>query len=144
MGKSCLTGIARKHLSWRVAILLPIFLRALIPVGFMPMFAPGFGVRLVVCDSDAAVPHAASMPMDMPANMSMDPLDSAAGPHGGRPAHEDHGTCPYGSSPALGALPTLAIAPLLVQRSTPPVVATPQVAYFEVSPRAQSPRGPPV
>jgi hypothetical protein len=144
MGKSCLTGIARKHVSWRVAILLPIFLRALIPVGFMPMFAPGFGVRLVVCDGYAAVPHAASMPMDMPANMPMGPLDNAVGSHGGRPAHEDHGTCPYGSSPALGALPTLAVAPLLAQRSTQPAVAAPQIAYFEVSPRAQSPRGPPV
>jgi hypothetical protein len=144
MGKSCLTGFARKHVSWRIAILLPIFLRALIPVGFMPMFIPGFGLRLVVCDSYSAVPHAASMPMDMPANMPMAPLDNSAGPRGGHPAHEDHGTCPYGSSPALGALPTLAIAPLLVQRSTQPAVASPQIAYFEVSPRAQSPRGPPV
>jgi hypothetical protein len=143
MGKSFLTGTARKRVSWRVAILLPIFLRALIPVGFMPMFAPGFGVRLVMCDGYAAVPHAASMPMDMPADMRMDP-DNAQGPHGGRPAHEDHGNCPYGSSPALGALPTLAIAPLLIQRSAQPAIAAPQVAYFEVSPRAQSPRGPPV
>ena len=108
MGKSALTGIAPKRVSWRIAILLPILLRALIPVGFMPMFAPGFGVRLVLCDGYAAAPHPASMPMDMPADMRMDPSDSAAGPHGGRPAHEDHGTCPYGSSPALGALPTLA------------------------------------
>lgn len=145
MGKGCLTGITRKHVSWRVAILLPILLRALIPVGFMPMFAPDFGVRLVICDSYAAMPHAASMPTDMPAGMHMDPLDKAMGPHGGgRPAHEDHGTCPYGSSPALGALPTLAIAPLLIQRSAQPAVAAAQVAYFEVSPRAQSPRGPPV
>jgi hypothetical protein len=144
MGKRRLTGIARKRVSWRVAILLPIFLRALIPVGFMPMFAPGVGLRLVVCDGYAAVPHAASMPMDMPADMRMDASGDAAGPHGGRPAHEDHGTCPYGSSPALGALPTLTTAPLLVQRSAQPAVAAPQVAYFEVSPRAQSPRGPPV
>jgi len=144
MGKSCLTGIARKHVGWRVGILLPIFLRALIPVGFMPMFSPGFGVRLVACESYAEVPHAASMPMDMPAGMHMDPLDNAVGPHGGRPAHEVHGTCPYGSSPALGALPTLAIAPQLVQRPAPPAAAKPQVAHFEVSPRAQSPRGPPV
>jgi hypothetical protein len=143
MGKSFLTGIARKHVSWRVAILLPVFLRALIPVGFMPMFAPGVGMRLVVCDSYAPLPHAAPIPMDMPADMSMHPLDNATGAHGGRPVHEDHGTCPYGSGPALGALPTLAIAPLLVQRSTPPTAAAAQVAYFEVSPRAQSPRGPP-
>jgi hypothetical protein len=144
MGKNCLTWIARRQVRWRVALLLPIFLRALIPVGFMPMVVPGLGVQLVVCDGYAAAPHAASMPMDMPAGMHMVPLDEAAGAHGGRPAHDDHGTCPYGSSPALGALPTLAIAPLLVERSTQPAVTAPQVAYFEVSPRAQSPRGPPV
>jgi hypothetical protein len=144
MGKSCLTGIARKHVNWRVAILLPVLLRALIPVGFMPMFVPGLGVQLVVCDSYAPVPHAASMPTDMRADMPMHHSQHAAGAHGGHPVHEDHGTCPYGSSPALGALPTLAIAPLLVQRPTQPGVAVAQVAYFEVSPRAQSPRGPPV
>jgi hypothetical protein len=143
MGKGCLTGIARKLVSWRVAILLPVFLRALIPVGFMPMFVPGFGVQLVVCDSYAPVPHAASMPLDMPADMPMG-LSEHAGAHGGRPLHQDHGTCPYGSGPALGALPTLAVAPLLVQRPTQPSVAAAQVAYFEVPPRAQSPRGPPV
>jgi hypothetical protein len=144
MGKSCLIGIVRKRVSWQVAILLPILVRALIPVGFMPMFGPGFGVRLVICDDYAAVPHAASMPMDMPADMRMDPSDDTVGPHGGRPVHENHGSCPYGSSPALGALPALAITPLVVQRPTQPAVAAPQVAYFEVSRRAQSPRGPPV
>jgi hypothetical protein len=143
-----LTRVVRKHVNWWVVVFLPIFLRALIPVGFMPMVGPGHSVRLVLCDSYAPVPHAMStsmsMPADMPADMPMHAAMGASHSHGSSPIHEDHGTCPYGSGPALGALPTLAVLPLLlIQRSLEPAVAAPQVAYFKVSPRAQSPRGPP-
>ncbi|MGO8855190.1 MAG: hypothetical protein ACLPTF_04745 [Steroidobacteraceae bacterium] len=137
--------------------MLPGFLlRSLIPVGFMPMVGPDHSVQLVVCDSYAAVPRSASptnLSMDMPMDMSMDPaMDmsahhhpvGAAHPEGGAPVHQDHGTCPYGASPALGALPSVAIVPIVVQQPAEPAVAAAQVAYFEVSPRAQSPRGPPV
>jgi hypothetical protein len=130
-----------------VAFLLPGFLlpgfllRALIPVGFMPMVGPGYSVQLVVCDSYAPVPWT-TMSQDM--DMSMDPsMDMSGHPSGGAPVHQGHGTCPYGSSPALGALPALAILAVVVQRSAEPAVASSQVAYFAVSPRAQSPRGPP-
>jgi hypothetical protein len=39
-----------------------LLLRALIPVGFMPMFGPGFGVQLTLCEGYAPVPSTA---MDM-------------------------------------------------------------------------------
>jgi hypothetical protein len=134
---------------WAAAVLLPgLLLRAFIPVGFMPMVGPGYRVQLVVCDSYAPVPWATdSMQMDM--SMPMDPgMDMsqhhhADGAGGGPPVHQDHGSCPYGSSPALGGTPTLAVLPAVLPQAPELIVATPQVAYFAVSPRAQSPRGPP-
>ncbi len=148
-----------KHARWWVAFLLPGFLlRALIPVGFMPMVGPDHGIRFVVCESYAPMPWTTtSMSMDMSMDMPMDVprdagtdapghrhADHAAHPGGHSPVHQSQGACPYGSSPALGALPTLAILPETVQRSPEAAVASSQIRYFEVSPRAQSPRGPPV
>src|ERR1700722_17743956 len=153
---------SRKRARWWVAFLLPGFLlRALIPVGFMPMVGPDHRIGLAVCESYAPVPWTTpSMPMDMPVGMFMDmPMDMtrdaaadapdhphadhATRPDGHSPAHQGQGTCPYGSSPALGALPTLAVLPDAAQRSPDPAVASSQIRYFKVSPRAQSPRGPP-
>jgi hypothetical protein len=136
-------------------LLLPgLVLRSLIPLGFMPMFGPGYGVQFVVCEGYAPAPGTrSSMSMDMPMDMPMDPArgspdqlrqNDALHVHGGTPAHQDHGTCPYGSAPALGGLPTLAIVLVAVQPAANPVITSAQVAYFEVFPRAQSPRGPPV
>ena len=139
-----LTRIGRNPSMWWAVIFLPILLRALVPVGFMPVFAPGFNVRMVVCDGYAPVPRAAAMPEDMPMGMPMDMGTNASESHGGDPAHGDHGSCPYGSAPALGALPSLAVlTPLLIHRSLESSLAAAQVAYVQVSPRAQSPRGPP-
>jgi hypothetical protein len=73
------------------------------------------------------------MPMDMPMEH----------PGGHPPLHEDHGTCPYGSSPALAALPVLPILPGVVEQPAAASIPSPQIAYFEISARAQSPRGPP-
>jgi hypothetical protein len=136
--------IALKRTRWWAVIFLPIFLRALIPVGFMPMVGPGFTVRLVVCDGYAPVPWTTTMPADMPMDMPMDMGAGAPDSRGGAPVQVDHSNCPYGSAPALGALPTLAILPsLLIQRTLESSLATAQVTYVEVSPRSQSPRGPP-
>jgi hypothetical protein len=122
----------------------------------MPIFGPGLGVRMVVCDGYAPVPWSAAMPADMPTDMPMDtptgmpmdmPMDmgaSSTDSRGGAPVHDDHGSCPYGSAPPLGALPTLASLPaLLIQRGPERPAAAAQVVYVEVSPRAQTPRGPP-
>jgi len=146
----------RKHVRWWVAFLLPGFLlRALIPVGFMPMIGPDHGIRLAVCEAYAPVPWTTpSVSMDMPMDMDMakdaatdapghQHADHATHPGGHSPVHQGQGSCPYGSSPALGALPTLAVLPVAVQRSPDAAVAASQIPYFEVSPRAQSPRGPP-
>ncbi len=142
-----------------MALLLPgLLLRALIPIGFMPMAGPGFTLRIVVCPGYAPLPpadpagHAA--PMDMSMGMSMDmPMDAMAPPAhpppdaapSGKPApvHPDQGSCPYGAGPALGALPEFATLKPLAP--PPPGLAVPeaQIDFFTVSFRAQSPRGPP-
>ena len=124
-----------------VALLLPaLLLRSLIPLGFMPTFGPGYEVRFVVCEGYAPTPGtASSMSMDMSMNMDMH-MDAAGT---GNAPHQDHGSCTYGSAPALGGLPTLAIVLVAVQHVAERAVTTAQVEYFQVSPRAQSPRGPP-
>jgi hypothetical protein len=126
-----------------------LLLRALIPVGFMPMFGPNFGVQLTLCDGYAPVP---SMPMDMSMDMPMDmpslpaqhnsPGDPSSGKDGA-PSHQDHSTCPYGASPTFAALAALTAVPAPIQASARPLVSSPQIAHFEIAPRAQSPRGPP-
>jgi hypothetical protein len=148
---------ASKHVKWWPVFFLPLLLRALIPVGFMPMVGANYSLQLVVCDGDGpmSVPTSLplSMPRSMPMPMSMDmPAGMVMGDAGGSPGspghHHDHaerGSCPYGSAPALGALPTLATLPrLLLQPSLKVALATAQVANIEASPRSQSARAPPV
>ena len=105
--------MARKRVKWWAVLFLPIFLRALIPIGFMPMVGPGFSVQLVLCDGYAPLPWPAAMPADMPMDMPMDTGASSSHSHGGGP-QDDHGSCPYGSGPALGGLPALATLPALL------------------------------
>jgi hypothetical protein len=114
-------------------------LRSLIPVGFMPMAGPGHSVRLVVCDDYAPTPRHAPMSMG---SMSHESHGSDALHPGGSRVHQ-HGGCVYGSGPALGALPSLAMALIVVQPLQELAPASPQVGYFERPSRAQSPRGPP-
>jgi hypothetical protein len=125
---------------WATALLPILLLRALIPVGFMPMVAADHSVRLVICDSYAPVPT--SM-MDMAMDGGMDMSQPSGAGSGGPPVHQEHGSCPYGASPALGALPTLALLPLLFHRPAAIFVAAPQVDFHPALHRAQSPRGPP-
>src|ERR1700676_1260995 len=104
--------MSRKRMRLWVALLLPaLLLRSLIPLGFMPAFGPGYDVRFVVCEGYAPMPGtASSVSMDMSMDMTMD----AASGHAPAP-HQDRGTCPFGSAPALGGLPTLAIVLVSVQ-----------------------------
>jgi hypothetical protein len=126
---------------WASLLLPLLFLRALIPVGFMPMIGPDHSVRLVICDNYAPLPAAM---MDMPmAGMDMSQHPAGEDSGGGPPVHQDHGGCPFGASPALGAVPTLAIAPILIHQPAQLRVAGPQIDFYQAPDRAQSPRGPP-
>jgi hypothetical protein len=127
-----------------MAWLLPaLLLRSLIPVGFMPMFGPGYGVQLVLCESYAPVPSMpGSNPMQMSQDMSMDAGTDMSTRHGG--SHQDHGTCLFGSSPALGAPLAVSSSPAALQPPAQLLSASPQVSFYEAPLRAQSARGPPV
>jgi hypothetical protein len=131
-------------------------LRALVPIGFMPIAGPGFSVQIVICDAYAPMPRASEargsapqmdmgMSMDMPMDLDLraDPQarDAAHSGHGA-PGHA-HGTCPYGASPALGALPQPGAVTAAAPRPAEPAASTAQIAYSTVPARAQSPRGPP-
>jgi len=136
----------RHRLNWWLAALAPgLLLRALVPVGFMPMVDPDFGIRMVVCEGYAPLPAtkaANDASADMPMDMDMGAMDAPSPAHqGGAASHV--GDCPYGSSPALGALPTLAMAMSQGALPAEPAVAASQVVHVDVSRRAQSPRGPP-
>jgi len=141
----------KRERCWIALMLSGFILRSLIPVGFMPMVGRDHSVRLVVCDSYAPAPWTTSMPMGMShgghdGHGGMDnpaPHQPAENSGGGHPVHHTQGFCPYGSSPALGALPSLALSPVIVQRPQESAIRLPQAGYFKLPPRAQSPRGPP-
>jgi hypothetical protein len=146
-------GIKRKRERFWMALMLSgFFLRSLIPIGFMPMVGADHSVRLVVCDSYAPTPWTKTL---MPTGMAHGgheghggmadpaPHPSAEHPGAGPLVHHTSGLCPYGSGPALGALPSLVLTPVIVQRPPELAVLLSQAGYFKLSPRAQSPRGPP-
>jgi hypothetical protein len=122
--------------AWLLAVFL---LRSLIPVGFMPMIGPGHSVQLALCDGYAPVQP---MPMSQSMDMSMDPHPDMSQP--GHATHQDHGTCLFGSSPALGAPLALAAFPGAHVPAAGIRARSPQVLHREVPYRAQSARGPPV
>jgi len=153
---------------WAAVVLPGLLLRALIPVGFMPMFGPGRSVSLMLCPAYAPVPtvpsgvpahtsdHAAAgssmdMSMDMGMDMPMDtPAASPAGDthseptSGGDPNHQDHSSyCPYRASATLAGIPTLFGVAAAEQTVTRIALPLPQISYFAIAPRAQSARAPP-
>jgi hypothetical protein len=122
----------RRRANWWIALVLPgLLLRALIPIGFMPVFGAHVGVQLSMCDGYAPVAFAA---MQMPADMPMDMHP------GGKSAHS---VCPYGASAALASPLMLGEAPSIVPICAQRQVARAQIAHFEMALRTQSPRGPP-
>jgi hypothetical protein len=146
-----LIGPSRKHTRWLVALVLPgLLLRSLIPLGFMPMFGPGFSARIMLCAGYAPLP---SILAHTPADMAMDmPMDGrAAHPDatekagaGGVPGHQEHSTCPFGASAALAAIPVMDNWSATAPAAVPFRLSQAQITHFELAPRAQSPRGPPV
>jgi hypothetical protein len=143
---------SRARVKLWVAIVLPaLLLRALIPIGFMPMFGPSFSVSLMLCEGYAPIaPTAMDMSMDMPMDMPMrgssdHSRGSDPGPGGSHlPDHQDHSKCPYGASPTFALVVPWTPSLVTAQRSQEPPAAAPQVSHFGLSPRAQSPRGPPL
>lgn len=150
---------ARKRNRMWVAVVLPgLLLRALIPVGFMPMFGPGMSVQLALCADYAPIapptsPESMDMPGDMPVDMPMgaaataqqvphpeaDPSTGGGNPH----SHPDHGVCPYAATSTLAAHSILIHVSTPVEPAAPPHLWLSQVTYSSTVSRAQSARGPP-
>ena len=121
------------------------------------MVGPGHRVELILCEGYAPAPAPApsmmmSLPMDMSDAMVVDPRMDMSQAHrtqgsapmpAGAPAHQDHGSCPYGASSALAAPPAVAIPAIVEQRASELAATSAQVGYFDVLLRAQSARGPP-
>ena len=138
-----------------VAMVLPgLLLRALIPVGFMPMFGPGMSVQLALCaDYAPLAPPSAPQSLDMPMDMPMDvAATTPAVPHpeadpsagGGIPhSHQDHNSCPYAATSTLAAHSVWIHVPTPVEPAAQPHLWLSQVTYSTLVPRAQSARGPP-
>jgi hypothetical protein len=142
----------RKYRGWGTLLVLPgLLLRALIPIGFMPMIGPGYSVQLALCDSYAPVlSMSSSMDMsDMAMGDGVDmtqsgPLPSTAPTgHGGPTPHQDHGGCLFGSGPALCTPLAGAFLPAFDQYPPDLAAVAAQIGYFELAVRAQSARGPP-
>src|ERR1700693_4286021 len=130
-------------------VLPGLLLRALIPLGLMPMFGAGGSVQLTLCEGYAPVASTALsmsmyIPMDSPVQHPSVDATGSRGSDDSRSHHQDRNACPYGASPALAALTALPDAAVTVSTLTQPFISAAQVSHFGIEPRAQSPRGPPV
>src|ERR1700730_6008837 len=104
-------------------LLVPLVLRALIPVGFMP--ASGEGFSLTLCRAAFAAPPA--------------PQDT--GQHPGNPLHVEH--CAFGNAPAAGpAMEVARVLPTAVTAAEPILLSEPLRINVGLV-RVQQPRGPP-
>jgi len=138
-------------------VLPGLLLRALIPVGFMPMFGPGMEVQLALCEDYAPVAppgvhETMGMSMGMGMGMSMDmpmaaPTQYSSGEPstgGERHSFQDRNACPYAASSTLATQSMFAYLPTAVERPpAPPSLRLAQVLDSAIAPRAQSARGPP-
>lgn len=128
-----------------------LLLRALVPIGFMPLFGPGLSVGLMLCPAYAPVPAMDMSGMNMPMDMSMGTTPGAPShptappPAGGMPSgdYQQHSLCPYAKSASLAPLPAVFNLPVAEQSATTLVLLAPQIAWFQIPARAQSPRAPP-
>ena len=77
----------RRHLTYLLA--LAFCLRALVPLGFMPALAAPGQFVLVICTASG------------PATVT---LDADGQPTGPKPAHAEHGLCPYSGAGSLAGV----------------------------------------
>jgi hypothetical protein len=132
---------ARRRTALLALIVLPVLvLRALIPIGFMPVSDRG-GIHLDFCPGEAQPPGA------LAGALAAGHLAHGHHHHGGA----DHGSpTPVSHAPCLFALSASpAFAPAIVALAVTPPAATPlaeatsRPVFLPAIVRAQSPRGPP-
>jgi hypothetical protein len=105
-------------------LLVALVLRALIPVGFMPVSGQGF--PFAICRADFPAPSA--------------PQDT--GRHSGNPLHIEH--CAFGNAPAAGpAMEVARVLPVPVTAAEPILLLSEPLRINVGLVRVQQPRGPP-
>lgn len=121
--------LSRRRLRLFAFVLLPaLFLRALVPAGYMPGEGGGFGVTMQLC-----VAHGLQTVVVYP--------DGSIGADGAGPQFSH--ACPYALGALAGPLPVVA-GVALARISSPRSAAAPvQAVPASPCPRAQSPRAPP-
>jgi len=128
------------HLALCAAVLPALLLRALIPVGFMPVTDSG-GVSIALCPGEAALPPA------LPAEMLLHHAGHAHGArssgHSGSRGSAHHAPCLFATGGAAALTPATTALVLSVPAAIR-VRELPQSGVFLPSIlRAQAPRGPP-
>jgi hypothetical protein len=118
------------------ALVLPILvLRALIPVGYMPVSDRG-GLYIDFCPGEAQPPGAL-------AASHLAHHHHHKGADQGTPAPESHAPCLFALSASPAFTPAVLAAAVIPPAATPPAESPARRVFVPAIVRAQSPRGPP-
>ena len=122
---------------WLLAgLVLPVLvLRALIPVGYMPVSDRG-GIHIDFCPGEAQPPGV--LTAQSPAHHH-----HHGGADHGAPAPESHAPCLFALSASPAFAPAVAVAAVIPPAATAPAESPAHRVYVPAIVRAQSPRGPP-
>jgi len=128
---------ARRRQWLLAALVLPVLaLRALIPIGYMPVSDRG-GLHIDFCPGEAQPPGV----------LAAQPLAHHHHHHGGAdhgtPAPESHAPCLFALSASPAFAPAVAIAAVIPPATTAPAESAARRVFVPAIVRAQSPRGPP-
>ena len=135
---SPLRGLRARRRRWALLALPALLLRALIPVGFMPV-ATAAGVGLELCPDAGPLPAGASAAAHIHAHHHHHP----GGPPPSSAAH--HAPCLFAASAALASAPDgVAVAALPAPVRAPGEAQLGARGFVASIVRAQSPRAPPV
>jgi hypothetical protein len=135
---NALPRLRKRRRRWALLALPALLLRALIPVGFMPVAtADGFSIEF--CPDAGPLPAAASAAADPHAHHHH---HTEGGPDRSSASH--HAPCPFAASATLAAAPEAAAvaAPPALERA-PGEADVSARAFVPSIVRAQSPRAPP-
>ena len=125
----------RRRVLLALLVLPVLVLRALIPVGFMPVSERG-GLHIDFCPGEAQPPGA----------LAPQPLahhHHHGGADHGAPAPASHAPCLFALSASPAFAPAVAIAALMPPAATPPAESPARAVFVPAIVRAQTPRAPP-
>jgi hypothetical protein len=132
---------ARRRRVLLALLVLPVLvLRALVPVGFMPVSDRG-GLHIDFCPGEAQPPGALALQ-----SLAHQPLahhHHHGGADHGTPAPASHAPCLFALSASPAFAPAVASAAVIPPAATLPAESPTRRAFVPAIVRAQTPRGPP-